>query len=398
LVAREVFEVLYSPVKAFKKIIEKPDFKGVLLILVLVMFSTVVSQYAVASKFFVRPETPDDDDWTESLANQHNWTSNGSPSLDETDYKMGNTVGNHSIRSEVFNDTSIWMKITGLGPFDCSGDTGYEELFFWIKWIHQDGTSPTNATLRLFSESESSYFESNLTDLISTSNDTWTNATLNGATLKIGPGQSWDPIDSPKWESITGLEFRLAWLVPANLTMKIDDLHFRKYVPFLETGAFSGIIIYTLMSVAIVFFMNWILWAGILLLTIKFFHEKGGPWTTFFIIIGHVFIVTVVYELASAALFSALPTLNLPMKALPATEEEANAFSALIEKRWHPNWAYWGYGLLSGFYFPFVREVWVVALCVIAVYLLCKITWKKAAGISLTAFLLRTALRLFIGF
>ena len=28
LVGREVFEVLYSPVKAFRKIIEKPDLKG----------------------------------------------------------------------------------------------------------------------------------------------------------------------------------------------------------------------------------------------------------------------------------------------------------------------------------------------------------------------------------
>jgi hypothetical protein len=28
LVVHEVFEVLYSPVKAFKKIIEKPDFKA----------------------------------------------------------------------------------------------------------------------------------------------------------------------------------------------------------------------------------------------------------------------------------------------------------------------------------------------------------------------------------
>jgi len=394
-----VFEVLYSPVKAFKKIVEKPDFKGILLVLVLVMFSMTVSQYVVVSKFYVRAETPDDDDWTESLSNQHNWTSNGSLSLDEIDYKMGNTVGNHSVRSEVFNDTSIWMKITNIGSIDCSGDAGYKELFFWIKWIRQDGTSPTNATLQLFSESESSYFELSLTDLISTSNDTWANATVNDATLKIGPGQGWDLFDSPNWKSITGLEFRLAWQTPANLTMKIDDLHFQKYVPFLETGAFSGVLISILMSVAVLVFMNWILWAGILLLTIKLFHEKGGQWTTFFTIIGHVFIVTVVYELASIALFSTLPTLNLPVKTLPTTtDEETSAVNALIEKRWYPNWIYWGSSLLSGFYLPFVREIWIVALCVIAIYLLCKITWRKAASISLIAFLLRITLRLFIGF
>jgi len=387
-----VFEVLYSPVKAFKKIIEKPDFKGVLLILVLVMFSVAVSQYVVASKFFVRAETPDDDDWTESASL---WNSSDSLLLDHADYK----VGNYSVKSFVSNGTSIGMKITGLGPFDCSGDAGYKELFFWIKWINQNGTFPTNATLRLFSESENKYFELDLTSFISISSDEWSNSTVNNATLETGPENlGWNRVNSPDWKSVTELEFRLMWLDPANLTMKIDGLHFRKYVPLLETGAFSGVIIYTLMSVAIAFLMNWILWAGILLLTIKVFHEKGGPWTKFFIIIGHVFIVTVVYELVSVALFSLLPTLNLPVKALPAaTEEEANAVNALIEKRWYPNWAYWGYGLLSGLYLPFVREVWIVALCIIAIYLLCKITWRKAAGISLTAFFLRTILRLFIG-
>jgi len=391
LVAREVFEVLYSPVKAFKKIIEKPDFKGVLLILVLVMFSTVVSQYVVASKFFVRAESPDDDDWTESVSL---WNSSDSLLLDDADYK----VGNYSVKSSISNGTSIWMKITGLEPFDCSGDSGYKELFFWIKWIHQNGTFPTNATLRLFSESENKYFELDLTPFISNSSDEWSNSTVNNATLEVGPENlDWNPVNSPDWKSITGLEFRLAWLAPANLTMKIDDLHFQKYVSFLETGAFGGVIMSTLMSVVVTFSMNWILWAGILLLTIKVFNEKGGPWKTFFIIIGHVFIVTVVYELASAALFSTLPTLNLPVKMLPvATEEEANAVNALIEKRWYPNWAYWGYGLLTGFYLPFLSDIWIVALYVIAIYLLCKITWRRATGISLTAFLLRTALRLFI--
>ena len=382
MVVREVFEVLYSPVKAFKKIVEKPDFKGVLLILVLVMFSMTVSQYVVASKFFMRAESPDDDDWTESVSL---WSPSDSLLLDDADYK----VGNYSVKSSVSNDTSVWMKITGLGPFDCLEDAGYKELFFWIKWIHQNETFPTNATLRLFSESESSYFELNLTDLISTSSDTWTNATVNDATLKIGPDQGWHAQDSPNWKSITGLEFRLAWLAPANLTMKIDDLHFRKYVPFLETGGFSGVTIFILMSAAVSFFINWIIWAGVLFLIVKVFHEKGGQWTTFFIIIGHVFIVTVVYDLAIAALFSTLPTLNLPVKTFTvATEEEASVVNTLIQN-WYPNWVYW---------VPFVREIWIVALFVIAIYLLCKITWRKAASISLVAFLLRTTLRLFIGF
>lgn len=385
MVVHEVFEVLYSPVKAFKKIIEKPDFKGVLLILVLFMSFTVVEQYIVASKLLVQTRTPDDDNWTESTAL---WTSNVSLSIDGSDYK----VGNYSVKSSVSNGTNIWMKITGIGTLDCSEDKGYEELFFWINWTHENGVPSSNATLRLFSVNES-YFERSLTNFISNSSAEWSNATL-----KIGPNQGWTRIDSPDWKSVTGLEFRLAWLTSANLTMKIDDLRFQRYVSVLEKGAFSvEEIIQILMSAAVVFSLNWILWALILLMIAKVFREGGVPGTVFSVIIGHVFIVTVVYTIASAVLFSMLPVLNLPLKAPPATEEEINTTTALVEERWHPNWAYWGYLLLSGLYLPFVREVWILALCVTAIRLLHGITWGKAASISIVAFIIRSTLRFFFG-
>ena len=383
---REVFEVLNSPVKAFKKIIEKPDFKGPLLILILFISFAVLEQYVVASKLLLIDPAPDNDDWTEFIAF---WDSNGLLSIDDADYK----VGNHSVKSFVSNGTSIWMKMTDIGSFDCSADTGYEELFFRINWTHKDGSFPSSgATLRLFSGNESSYFELNLTDLISTSSGEW-----NNATVSLGPeSQGWESTDSD-WKNITGLEFKLAWLPSANLTMKIDDLHFRKYVSLLETGAFSGSIINILMSAAVAFSMNWVLWAGILLLVAKVFREEGGTWTVFFVIIGHVFVVSVVYTIASAVLFSMLPALKLPLKAPPATEEEIKVTTALVEESWYPNWAYWGYLLLAGLYLPFVRDIWIMGLCVIAIRLLRGITWGKATSISVVAFIIRFILRSFFG-
>ncbi len=92
-----------------------------------------------------------------------------------------------------------------------------------------------------------------------------------------------------------------------------------------------------------------------------------------------------------------LSPLNLPLKALPpTTEAEANAVNALVEERWVPNWAYWGYLLLSGFYLPFVRELWIMALCAIAIRLLLKITWGKAAKISIIAYVIYIFVRPFI--
>ena len=393
---REVFEVLYSPVKAFKKIVEKPDFKGVVLILVLFISFAVVYRYAVYSKFFLLTETPDDDDWTESMAL---WASNGNLSLDDADYK----VGNYSVKSSISNDKSIWMKITDIGPFDCSEDTGYEELFFWINWTHSNGTFPdSDATLRLFSVNESRYFELDLTNLISKTSGEWGNVTVN-----IGPqSHGWNSTNSPDWKNVTGLEFRLAWLTSANLTMQIDDLHFRKYVSSIE-GAFNVSTIFSwIMDAAIEFSINWILWAGILLLVAKAFREEGGPWTTFFVIIGHVFIAAVVYTIASAALVSVLSPLNLPTKTWPpTTEAEANAVNVVFEERWYPNWAYRLYTMLHPvfiifnmpFYFPFLREIWTMALCIVAIRLLRGITWGKAASISIVAFILRSIIRFFFG-
>jgi hypothetical protein len=372
LIIHEVFGVVYSPVKAFKEIVKNPTIKGPLLILVLVLFSMTFEQYVYASKGLRQIGTPDNDDWTEFISNQHNWTSNGNLLLDGTDYKRGNEVGNHSITSFVPNGTSIWMRITDIGTFNCSGKRGYTELFFWIKWVHENGTFPSfNATLRLFSESESSYYELDLTNIISNSSNEWSNATANNTTLKIGPGnQEWNPINSPNWESVTGLEFRLAWPTSANLTMKIDYLHFLKYASLLETGAFSsGSMIYVLMYGVMNFCINWFLWGGVLLLVVKAFGEKVGPWKRFFIIIGHVFSISVIDWLALAAL---LLTLS-PFYSVPLWVSQLS------------------------FYIFLVIEIWTAVLCSIPIRLLCGITWRRATTIALIAFSFRFVLRFLLG-
>ena len=377
LVVREVFEVLYSPVNAFRKIIEKPDFKGVLLVLVLVISSMIISQYIVASKLLLENRAPENDDWTESLINQHKWVSNGSPSIDDADYQMGNVDGNHSIASSVLTETSIWMKITDIDSINCS-ETSYNELFFWIKWTHEEGLSPSLGTLKLFSGSDS-YFESDISGLLK-SNGEWTNTTLN-----VGPDQGWTSNNSPDWQSITGIEFRLDWSSSANLTMKIDGLFFRKFSSPLITGEFSTLLPSLLIQVVMNFAMNWILWAGILILVAKLFQEDLGRWNVFFVIIGYSFIATVVYTLISAVPLSNLPLLNVPL--------DANAFNALLDTSWRPLLAYqlW-------LYIPVIGEVWIAALGAVVVRLMKETTWSKAATIAAVAFAIRFLLRLFLGF
>ncbi len=49
----DAFRVLVSPIEAFKKIVEKPDYKGPLLILVITLLSTACVQYISASKVYI---------------------------------------------------------------------------------------------------------------------------------------------------------------------------------------------------------------------------------------------------------------------------------------------------------------------------------------------------------
>ena len=167
--------------------------------------------------------------------------------------------------------------------------------------------------------------------------------------------------------------------------MKIDGLYFRKYVSPLETGAFSGAIISILMSAAVFFSMNWILWTLILLMISKVFRQEVGvPWTVFFIIIGHVFIATVVYMIVGAVLISTLPSLNLTLK--------ADGTYVSFYEMWYPYWAYQAW-----LYLPLVGEVWTALLCIIAVRLLYGITWGKATNITIVTFIIRFILRFLFG-
>ncbi len=380
LVDREILEVLYSPVNAFKKIIEKPDFKAVLLVLVLVISSMVISQYVLSSKLFLENRLPENDDWTESLTTQHSWFSNEVPSVDAVDYQMGNTDGNHSIASSVTSETSIWLKIIDVGSINCSEEAGYTELFFWIKWTHEAELPPSSGTMKLFSGSEDSYFEyDNLVDLLVSSGE-WTNITL-----KVGPDQGWSSNYSPDWQNITAIEFRLDWSSSANLTMKIDGLFFRKYSSPIITGEFSAILPSILLQVVLDFAMNWILWAGILILVAKLFNEDLGRWNVFFVIIGYSFIATVVFTLINVVPLSPLPPLNVLL--------DANAFNALLDASWRPLLAYqlW-------LYIPILGQVWIAALGAVAIRVMKEITWSKAATIAAVAFAIRFLLSLFLGF
>jgi hypothetical protein len=368
---REVFQVLYSPVKAFKKIIEKPDIKGVLLVLLLLTVSSVAVQYVLSSKQLIEIRNPENDDWTEALTNQHNWTSDGSLSLDVTDYQLGNS----SISSSALEATSIWLKLTGINSINCSEETSYPELFFWINWTNDAESFPSSGTLRLFSGSEDSYFEKDITDILASSGE-WTNMTLN-----VGPDQGWASPNSPDWQNITGIEFNLVWSNSANLTLNIDGLFFRTFASSIEQGTFYIEIISVILQVG----MNWIIWAGVIVIVAKLlFHEDLGQWNVFFIIIGYVFMVTVISDIITVILASPLPNL------MYLFDSTSGLYYSRNFELWLSNWAYQVLTLLI-----WIGYAWRTALSAIVIRLMKNTTWGKALTISVIAFAVRFVITLF---
>lgn len=384
LFVHEIFRVLYSPLEAFKEIVKKPDVKGPMLILLITVLVTAGAQYISASKTFFENPTPEADSWTESTSL---WSPNETLSCD-TDH----IAGNYSVKSFVSNSTSIWMKKkipTDVRPLVCSGDIGYTQLSFRIKWIHSMGALPNNATLWLFSGNESNYLELNLESEISNSSGRWSNVTVN-----IGPeSRGW--VNSGGWENITALAYRLSWSNAANLTMKIDDLYYGEYVSPLASGFFTGWLVSSLMGSATDFIVRWILYAGLLLLTIKIFGGETGSWSALFNVVGYVFAVTMVYIAIDALLINMLPSLSFPLKAWSpvAGEQEIGLalWNQIIQDNWGTSLAY-----NLRYYLPFTVHAWTAALGTIALHFAREFAWKKAAAISVMAYIMLILLKALI--
>ncbi len=340
----------------------------------LILLATVGAQYVTASRLFLQDRTPTNEEWTESTELVSLWTSNGNISQDED-----RIIGNYSVESSASNIGNISLKIGDIGPFSFSGDSRFEGVSFRIKWIHENETFPSSdATLQLLSSDESSYFQLDLVDLLKPSNQ-WANLTVVGGS----ENPNWTSAGSPDWDSITGLSLLLHWTAEdsGNLTSRIDDLYIFKYVPFIESDSFGNLILPSLISEAVFFFINWVVYAGILLLTVKLFQEKSGPWQRFLIIIGYVFIANVVYILASAVLLATLPTLKLPIQTWPPeTAEELYALQVMIQDNWYPALTYQLGALL-----PYLVDGWIALLLAVVIRSLCDTSWKKAVAIAIVA-------------
>lgn len=377
MIIKDIFRVIYSPIKAFESIVKKPDFKGPILILAIILACVAAEQYVFASKILLSPRTPTNDQWTEST---FHWTSNGVVSLVNNTY----VIGNYSIKSQVSNATSIWLETTNIGSLNCIGDEGYNRMSFWINWVHQAKISPNNSTLRLFYAGNGTrYFKQDMSTLISKYSGNWSTS-LSG--IDIGPSsQGWSSVNSPNWANITGVEFRLNWSTRANLTMYIDDLYFlKKPFSFISTTSMGDQVILYLISTIIGFFLTWIIYVGSFFIVSVGSKQKMGSWRSLFIIIGYTFASAIVSILVRAILFASLPSLTFPLNSYPALTNDDAVRASVTEQLWYPYIAY-PLTLIPNLGI----DVWIVALCAVAVHAFGGVSWKKAAVFAVFAYFIK---------
>lgn len=164
------------------------------------------------------------------------------------------------------------------------------------------------------------------------------------------------------------------------------------YVPLTATDLFGNRLILTLTDTVFRFFLNWLLYAAIMLLVLRLFRAKEGPWHKMFIVIGYIFIVTAVSVVVTTILFSTFPSIAFSFdtwtKAL--LEGDSQAQDLMIQQyneKWVPLPAY----QIASYLFIAV-EMWTAALGAVAIHFLREVSWNKAlilsAIVSVVSFLI----------
>lgn len=164
----------------------------------------------------------------------------------------------------------------------------------------------------------------------------------------------------------------------------------------LASNMFSNYILSALTQTGLLFFFNWLIYAGILLLVMRAFGQKGGSWRPFLVVVGYAFSVTIIQWVVGALLVSTLPEVHLQITSWPPTQQDETIVTSKFSEMWGSNIAFQAFNYLT---FPYINiiDVWLVMLSVIIVHTFGEITWGKAAAISTTAFIIRVFVKIFLG-
>jgi hypothetical protein len=361
---REVFRVLYAPHKAFKEIIQKPGYKGPLIIMLLFVLSFSGFYYVFSTRIYydqTAPELNDLDKWTE---NASLWISEGARISNNTlDYIKGNCYGNKSIQFDLENSTQICMELKIPESLDCVEPNNYTSLSFRIKIVKP--SQPANMKIYLFSEkNDKKYFFYSL-DSNEVKTGFWNNKTI--------PLNAFKEVNGANWHNITSIKIELTWPNVNDITVLIDGVFFHGYYKSLLEMSGGAIVANSVISGFMQFTIQWAILGIVLYLFSRLFRAQP-VFKTILSISGFVLITFFIQNLILIGVILAYPKIHISLETLGGvpgeglTPDVQNFMSIMTIK----------YDVLD----RLVYLVWIVALCSVAVRLLFEFPWTRCVSVS----------------
>ncbi len=327
MILEDIAKVIYSPVTAFKKVIENPKYLGALIILLLFIGLQMGYAYTQFSKTYTESTSPaighlsDYINATAALSTEPNstlWRASTGVALinNFTDYInysvyvpaiLGNysLYGNSSLEIDANNTNTISAALSNAFNVSCAAG-GFENLSMTIKQVQPLNT--IGASITLYSVNDSNYYTYDLTNLLSKPQNInqW-----NNLTIPVGPSaQGWSVGGAPSWGNITALKLDFNSSSP-NVVIRIGTLFFNgEYQTFIQTYGPTALLSF-LEAFSLQFVFSWLLLTGLIYL---FFKGLKGTvtWKPLFVAIAFALFVMVIRSVINIVAAFTLPAVYYP--------------------------------------------------------------------------------------
>lgn len=279
------------------------------------------------------------------------------------------------------NGTQVSMQLLNIGPINCSGPDGFNNLTFRVK-VTSPAATPQDVTVHLFSADLGDFFFDRIAgDFNSSTYNIWNNISIPLGTTDLSSNSS-------GWSKITGLKLEFTWLDSSNITVLVDGLFFHgPFKSLLDTSASVYLLNYSLYSI-MQFVITWVILAGLIYLLTKWFGGKL-VWKPLLVVVGIILMVLFIQAAVNAVSYVTLPKIYYPFDLVGGVSGEGTAaYDNILAQTW----------LISevSTFMQIVVWIWIIGLCSVAVHLLAQFSWAKSVAVGAVAYLVTVLAQRFL--
>ncbi len=313
---QDILQVIYAPKKAFKSIVSNPKYLGALIILLLFIGIQIGYEYIQFSKTYTEQTSPviffngsDLIDELPTYINASLWTGSSNVNLtnninDPFNYSVYlagfgapptspdgyySIFGNSSLQMEASNTNNVVAALSNTSNVDCSA-TGFQNISMTIKLVSPQSV-PQNATITLYSLSDTNYYTYDLTPKLS---DSSTLGQWNNLTISVGPNaQGWTTSGNPTWSNITSLVLNFNYPAGSDVTIRLGALFFRGLYLTPVTYGSLGLVIQFLQVFSLQFIFTWFILTGLIYGFCRVL-KNAVLWKPLFVALGFAMFVMVI--------------------------------------------------------------------------------------------------------